>query len=193
MENNKEKNKTDDGEENEKNVEEEKYDPDEIMKKYGVEQIIEEQKENEKLIDDFNSQMKFFEEKIKNIKNLNDEAGLEIDDKKLISPEEFCQIPDEVKEYLKEKEKEEQESKNGNKVNNLLNEIKEVKEEEDDIKGKEITNDEKKEGEVDKIEVDEIDNDSLENEEEKVKEKNENKNEEILDSLEINKKEDNKK
>ena len=41
--------------------------------------------------------------------------------------------------------------------------------------------------------MDEIDNDSLENEEEKVKEKNENKNEEILDSLEINKKEDNNK
>ena len=174
MENNKEKNKIDDGEENEKNVEEDKYDPEAIMKKYGVDQIIEEQKENEKLIDDFNSQMKFFEEKMKNIKNLNDEAGTEIDDKKFVSPEEFCQIPDEVKEYLKEKEKEEQELKNGDKMNNnLLNEIKEVKEEED--------------------EVDEIDNDSLENEEEKVKEKNENKNEEILDSLEINKMEENNK
>ena len=187
MENNKEKNKVE-GEENAKN-EEEKYDPDEIMKKYGVEQIIEEQKENEKLIDDFNSQMKFFEEKMKNIKNLNDEAGIEIEDKKLISPEEFCQIPEEVKEYLKEKEKEEQDKAN----NNLLNEIKEVKEEEDDLKGKEITNDDKKEVEIDKIEVDEIDNDSLENEEEKVKEKSENKNEEILDSLEIKEKENENK
>jgi len=187
MENNKEKNKVE-GEENAKN-EEEKYDPDEIMKKYGVEQIIEEQKENEKLIDDFNSQMKFFEEKMKNIKNLNDEAGIEIEDKKLISPEEFCQIPEEVKEYLKEKEKEEQDKAN----NNLLNEIKEVKEEEDDLKGKEITNDDKKEVEIDKIEVDEIDNDSLENEEEKVKEKSENKNEEILDSLEIKEKENDNK
>jgi len=187
MENNKEKNKVE-GEENVKN-EEEKYDPDEIMKKYGVEQIIEEQKENEKLIDDFNSQMKFFEEKMKNIKNLNDEAGIEIEDKKLISPEEFCQIPEEVKEYLKEKEKEEQDKAN----NNLLNEIKEVKEEEDDLKGKEITNDDKKEVEIDKIEVDEIDNDSLENEEEKVKEKNENKKEEILDSLEIKEKENDNK
>ena len=194
MENNKEKNKIDDGEENEKNVEEEKYDPEAIMKKYGVDQIIEEQKENEKLIDDFNSQMKFFEEKMKNIKNLNDEAGTEIDDKKFVSPEEFCQIPDEVKEYLKEKEKEEQELKNGDKMNNnLLNEIKEVKEEEDDAKGKEIPSEDKKDIEIDKIEVDEIDNDSLENEEEKVKEKNENKNEEILDSLEINKMEENNK
>ena len=194
MENNKEKNKIDDGEENEKNVEEEKYDPEAIMKKYGVDQIIEEQKENEKLIDDFNSQMKFFEEKMKNIKNLNDEAGTEIDDKKFVSPEEFCQIPDEVKEYLKEKEKEEQELKNGDKMNNnLLNEIKEVKEEEDDVKGKEIPSEDKKDIEIDKIEVDEIDNDSLENEEEKVKEKNENKNEEILDSLEINKMEENNK
>ena len=194
MENNKEKNKIDDGEENEKNVEEEKYDPEAIMKKYGVDQIIEEQKENEKLIDDFNSQMKFFEEKMKNIKNLNDEAGTEIDDKKFVSPEEFCQIPDEVKEYLKEKEKEEQELKNGDKMNNnLLNEIKEVKEEEDEVKGKEIPSEDKKDIEIDKIEVDEIDNDSLENEEEKVKEKNENKNEEILDSLEINKMEENNK
>ena len=194
MENNKEKNKIDDGEENEKNVEEEKYDPEAIMKKYGVDQIIEEQKENEKLIDDFNSQMKFFEEKMKNIKNLNDEAGTEIDDKKFVSPEEFCQIPDEVKEYLKEKEKEEQELKNGDKMNNnLLNEIKEVKEEEDDAKEKEIPSEDKKDIEIDKIEVDEIDNDSLENEEEKVKEKNENKNEEILDSLEINKMEENNK
>ena len=194
MENNKEKNKIDDGEENEKNVEEEKYDPEAIMKKYGVDQIIEEQKENEKLIDDFNSQMKFFEEKMKNIKNLNDEACTEIDDKKFVSPEEFCQIPDEVKEYLKEKEKEEQELKNGDKMNNnLLNEIKEVKEEEDDAKEKEIPSEDKKDIEIDKIEVDEIDNDSLENEEEKVKEKNENKNEEILDSLEINKMEENNK
>ena len=194
MENNKEKNKIDDGEENEKNVEEDKYDPEAIMKKYGVDQIIEEQKENEKLIDDFNSQMKFFEEKMKNIKNLNDEAGTEIDDKKFVSPEEFCQIPDEVKEYLKEKEKEEQELKNGDKMNNnLLNEIKEVKEEEDDAKEKEIPSEDKKDIEIDKIEVDEIDNDSLENEEEKVKEKNENKNEEILDSLEINKMEENNK
>ena len=205
MENNKDKNKIE-GEENEKNIEkEEKYDPDKIMKKYGVEQIIEEQKENEKLIDDFNSQMKFFEEKIKNIKNLNDEAGIEIEDKKIISPEEFCQIPDEVKEYLKEKEREELELKNKNinehneikkedkANNNLLNEIKEVKEEEDDIKVKESFNDEKKEIEIDKIEVDEINNDSLENEEEKVKEKNENKNEEIFDSLEINKKENENK
>ena len=194
MENNKEKNKIDGREENEKNVEEEKYDPEAIMKKYGVEQIIEEQKENEKLIDDFNSQMKFFEEKMKNIKNLNDEVGTEIDDKKFVTPEEFCQIPDEVKEYLKEKEKEEQYLKNGDKANNnLLNEIKEVKEEEDDIKAKEVPSEDKKDVEIDKIEVDEIDNDSLENEEEKVKEKNENKNEEILDSLEINKNEENNK
>ena len=138
--------------------------------------------------------MKFFEEKMKNIKNLNDEAGTEIDDKKFVTPEEFCQIPDEVKEYLKEKEKEEQELKNGDKENNkLLNEIKEVKEEEDDVKGKEIPSEDKKDVEIDKIEVDEIDNDSLENEEEKVTEKNDNKNEEILDSLEINKNEENNK
>ena len=102
--------------EEEKNYESGDYNPEEVIKQYGVEQIIKEQKDNEKLIDDFNSQMKFFEEKIQSIKNLNNEAELEIEEKKFVSPEEFCQIPDEVKEYLKEKEKEE-ELKN-NKVEN---------------------------------------------------------------------------
>ena len=181
MENSKENNK-----ENENNAEGGEYNPEEVMKQYGVEQIIQEQKENEKLIDDFNSQMKFFEEKIKNIKNLNDEAGEVIEEKKFISPEEFCQIPDEVKEYLKEKE-EELKNKNSNTEKEVILEETEnndnIKEEIDKEK---IVNSENnlnsqdiKENEISKDKLKEDVKDSLDDQ---IKESEE----QFLDSLEIN-------
>ena len=181
MENSNENNK-----ENENNAEGGEYNPEEVMKQYGVEQIIQEQKENEKLIDDFNSQMKFFEEKIKNIKNLNDEAGEVIEEKKFISPEEFCQIPDEVKEYLKEKE-EELKNKNSNTEKEVILEETEnndnIKEEIDKEK---IVNSENnlnsqdiKENEISKDKLKEDVKDSLDDQ---IKESEE----QFLDSLEIN-------
>ena len=182
--------------EEEKNYESSDYNPDKVIKQYGVEQIIKEQKDNEKLIDDFNSQMKFFEEKIQSIKNLNNEAELEIEEKKFVSPEEFCQIPDEVKEYLKEKEKEE-ELKN-NKVENE-NIIEEKERENEDEQNKISINEENED--INKNNNEDINNkDSLElNNNEKIDEKIEKpeeklekqdekpeEKEEFTDSLEIN-------
>ena len=182
--------------EEEKNYESGDYNPEEVIKQYGVEQIIKEQKDNEKLIDDFNSQMKFFEEKIQSIKNLNNEAELEIEEKKFVSPEEFCQIPDEVKEYLKEKEKEE-ELKN-NKVENE-NIIEEKERENEDEQNKISINEENED--INKNNNEDINNkDSLElNNNEKIDEKIEKpkeklekqdekpeEKEEFTDSLEIN-------
>lgn len=197
MENNKEKNRIEDNKNNEE-IEEE-YNPDEVMKKYDVDQIIKEQKENEKLIEDFNSQIKNFQENIENIKNnINDEVSTATNNKNIVSFEEFCQIPDIVKEYLKEKEKEEElknkniEKNNENRIisednNNQekLVEIKEeLKEENDDmekVKEKENTNDNN---------FEEIINDSLEIEENK-EYVDKKENEEYKDSLEIQKDKDN--
>ena len=189
MENNKNNN-----EENEKNGEVGEYNPEEVMKQYGVDQIIQEQKENEKLIDDFNSQMKFFEEKIKNIKNLNDEAGEVIEEKKFMSPEEFCQIPDVVKEYLKEKEEEELNMKNNNTDKQIILEEKEKNvNNENNEEIKENLNQEKiilnANNTVNNTEIKEncINKDKLE---EDIKDSNNNKskeNEELIDSLELNK------
>ena len=182
--------------EEEKNYESGDYNPEEVIKQYGVEEIIKEQKDNEKLIDDFNSQMKFFEEKIQSIKNLNNEAELEIEEKKFVSPEEFCQIPNEVKEYLKEKEKEE-ELKN-NKVENE-NIIEEKERENEDEQNKISINEENED--INKNNNEDINNkDSLElNNNEKIDEKIEKPEEklekqdeksegkeEFTDSLEIN-------
>ena len=187
MENNKNRN------ENNKNDEEieEDYNPDVVLQKYGVEQIINEQKENEQLIDGFTSQMKNFEENIEKIKNLNDEVNAIINENKLVSKEEFCQIPDIVKEYFEEKEREKEEElkkKNGesNNENNNLDSINEnslenieekIKEENEDIMNKEK-----------KIINEEIINDSLENKIEDNKENIEKKENEVSEkSLQINK------
>ena len=205
MENNKQNNKTEEGgsaeggqkkEEIKEKDEIGEYNPDEIIKKYGVDQIIQEQKENEKLINDFNSQMKLFEEKINNIKNINNESNMIIEETKFMSPEEFCQIPDEVKEYLKEKEKEEEE-----KLKNK--DIQEKPQEEDDnnlFKETNINNEDKIEqnnhNNLDNINNDnceEIIKDSLEFDKNE-KNQEEKNNEKIIDSLEINiEKEDKKK
>ena len=182
--------------EEEKNYESGDYNPEEVIKQYGVEQIIKEQKDNEKLIDDFNSQMKFFEEKIQSIKNLNNEAELEIEEKKFVSPEEFCQIPNEVKEYLKEKEKEEELKNNKVENENIIEEKERENEDEqnkisineenedinknnnEDINNKdslELNNNEKYDEKIEKPE------EKLEKQDEKSEEK-----EEFTDSLEIN-------
>ena len=202
MENNKQKNKNEENEgveNNEEGIKEieetREYNPDEIIKKYGVDEIIQEQKENEKLINDFNSQMKLFEEKIKNIKNLNDESDKIIEEKKFMTPEEFCQIPDEVKEYLKEKEKEEEKELNNNfNLENDINleeennkEIIEKPQEKDKkIIFKENINDEvEKEPNINNDNIEEIIKDSLEINKNLIQgETNNNKN--LIDSLEIN-------
>ena len=72
------------------------------VKKYEVEKIIEEQKENEKLMEKLDNQMQFFEEKLQNIKKSNEELEKEIKEKKFMTPEEFCKVPDELMKLLKE-------------------------------------------------------------------------------------------
>ena len=72
------------------------------VKKYEVEKIIEEQKENEKLMEKLDNQMQFFEEKLQNIKKSNEDLEKEIKEKKFMTPEEFCKVPDELMKLLKE-------------------------------------------------------------------------------------------
>ena len=199
MENNKQENKSEDGkngeggQNNEEIKEKDKigeYNPDEIMKKYGVDEIIQEQKENEKLINDFNTQMKLFEAKINNIKNINNESNMIIEEKKIYDSRKFCQIPDEVKEYLKEKEEEE-------KLKNKK--IQEKPQEENLFKETNINNEDRIEqnrnNQLDIINNDnyeEIIKDSLEFDKNN-KNQEEMNNEELIDSLEHNIETENKK
>ena len=189
MENNKVKNRIEDNKNNEEM--EEEYNPDEVMKKYDVDQIIKEQKENEKLIEDFNSQMKSFQE---NIKNIDDEVSKAISNKNIVPFEEFCQIPDIVKEYLKEKEKEKElknnniEKNNENGIisednNNNQEKLMEIKEE---LKEVNFDMNKVKEKENSDNDFEEIINDSLEIEENKEND-DKKENEEFKDSLEIQK------
>ena len=53
------------------------------VKKYEVEKIVEEQKENEKLMEQLDNQMQFFEEKLQNIKKSNEDTEKELKEKKI--------------------------------------------------------------------------------------------------------------
>ena len=121
-----------------------------FINKYEVEKLVEEQKENEKLLGELDDKMQLFEEKLQGIKKSNEDAEKELKEKKFMSPEEFCKVPDELAKLLKEIE----EDKN-NEENNINNEDKI---EEDSLEEKDINSnlEEKKENE----EINEINNDN---------------------------------
>ena len=141
-----------------------------FINKYEVEKLVEEQKENEKLLGELDNKMQFFEEKLQDIKKSNEDAEKELKEKKFMSPEEFCKVPDELAKLLKEIEEDKKDDDNNNINNN--DEI-----EEDSLEEKDINSnlEEKKENE----EIDELNN----NNENKKSENNidkENENNNIL-------------
>ena len=107
------------------------------VKKYEVEKILEEQKENEKLMEQLDNQMQFFEEKLQNIKKSNEDAEKELKEKKFMTPEEFCKVPDELMKLLKEIE--EDKNNNNEEINkkNNDNDNDEFEEDSLDVKDKE--------------------------------------------------------
>ena len=105
------------------------------IKKYEVEKIIEEQKENEKLMEKLDNQMQFFEEKLQEIKKSNEEAEKELKEKKFMTPEEFCKVPDELMKLLKEIE--DDKNNNNEEINKENNNNDEFEEDSLDEKDKE--------------------------------------------------------
>ena len=98
-------------------------DADEIIKKYGINELIEEQKRNAEEIKNYENNLKIAEDTLNSIKKINDEND-ELINKQFMSPEEFCKVPNEIKDYFAEKEKEEEERKK-----KLLEKIEEKEEE----------------------------------------------------------------
>ena len=127
-----------------------------FINKYEVEKLVEEQKENEKLLGELDDKMQLFEEKLQGIKKSNEDAEKELKEKKFMSPEEFCKVPDELAKLLKEIE----EDKN-NDENNENNINKEDQIEEDSLEEKDINSnlEEKKENEENE-EINELNNDN---------------------------------
>ena len=144
-----------------------------FIKKYEVEKIVEEQKENEKLIGELDKQMQIFEEKLQNIKKSNENVEKELKEMKFMTPEEFCKVPDDLMKLLKEIE----EDKNNDKEEKIEEEkVKENNEEfeEDSLEdnNKPEDNDKNKENDINNINIiNEIDNKS-----EEKSEQNENDN-----------------
>ena len=171
-------NNNDDKEKNE-------YNSEEVIKKYGIDGLVDEQKENENLINNIDNQLKDFGEKLKLIHQLNDEV--ENEGKNLMSPEEFAKMPEEVAKYLKEKELEEKENKeNDKKKLEEIMEEKELLEEGDKILEEENKKNNEEEGiKIEKSTFEEISNDSLEIDDDK---KENNGDDIIKDSLEIDEK-----
>ncbi len=154
-------------EENKKNnIEENKNDifedAEEIIKKYGINDLIEEQKKNEEVINYYENNLKIAENSLNNLKKMNEEND-ELVNKEFMSPEDFCKIPDEVKAYFEEKKREEEEKRK--KIEEKKNENNENKE-----KNENNENNEKKEN----------------NEENQNNEKKENNEENKTDDLKIN-------
>ena len=92
------------------------------IKHYEVEKIVEQQKQNEKLMEELDNQMLSFEEKLQNIKKSNDafEKESKEKEKKIMTPEEFCKVPDHLMKLLQEIEedkKNEEENEKNNKEN----------------------------------------------------------------------------
>ena len=112
------------------------------IKKYEVEKIIEEQKENEKLMEKLDNQMQFFEEKLQEIKKSNEEAEKELKEKKFMTPEEFCKVPDELMKLLKEIEDDK---------NNNNEEIKKENNNNDEFEEDSLDEKDKEENKVDDI------------------------------------------
>ena len=122
-----------------------------FINKYEVEKLVEEQKENEKLLGELDDKMQLFEEKLQGIKKSNEDAEKELKEKKFMSPEEFCKVPDELAKLLKEIEEDKKNDDNNNINNNDGIE-------EDSLEEKDINSnlEEKKENE----EINEINNDN---------------------------------
>ena len=90
------------------------------IKQYEVEKIVDEQKQNEKLMEELDNQILSFEEKLQNIKKSNDAFEKESKEKKIMTPEEFCKEPDYLIKLLQEIEedkKNEEENEKNNKEN----------------------------------------------------------------------------
>ena len=144
-----------------------------FIKKYEVEKIVEEQKENEKLIGELDKQMQIFEEKLQKIKKSNEDVEKELKEMKFMTPEEFCKVPDDLMKLLKEIE----DDKNNDKDEKIEEEnVKENNEEfeEDSLEdnNKPEDNDKNKENDINNINIiNEIDNKS-----EEKSEQNENDN-----------------
>ncbi len=137
-------------------------DAEEIIKKYGINDLIEEQKKNEEVINYYENNLKIAENSLNNLKKMNEEND-ELVNKEFMSPEDFCKIPDEVKAYFEEKKREEE--KKRKKIEEKKNENNENKE-----KNENNENNEKKEN----------------NEENQNNEKKENNEENKTDDLKIN-------
>ena len=99
------------------------------IKQYEVEKLVEEQRENEKLINELDNQMQLFENKLQNIKKSNEEIEKELKEQKFMSPEEFCKVPDEVLKLLKDIE----EDKKNDAENEKTKNEEEIKENKEDI------------------------------------------------------------
>ena len=80
-------------------------------------------KKNEEEIKNYENNLKIAEDTLNSIKKINDEND-ELINKQFMSPEEFCKVPNEIKDYFAEKEKEEEERKK-----KLLEKIEEKEEE----------------------------------------------------------------
>ena len=126
------------------------------VKKYEVEKIVEEQKENEKLMEQLDSQMQSFEEKLQNIKKSNEDIEKELKEKKFMTPEEFCKVPDELMKLLKEIEDE----KNNTNYEEINNENKDEFEEDslDNIEKEDIIDENKDENNKENNETNDLSN-----------------------------------
>ena len=107
---------------NNDNDNKENIDDIDFIQKYEVEKIVEEQKQNEKLMEQLDEKMNFFENKLNDIKKSNEEAENELN-KKFMSPEEFCKVPDELAKLLKEIEDDKNNENNNNDLDNNNNDL----------------------------------------------------------------------
>jgi len=110
------------------------------IKQYEVEKIVDEQKQNEKLMEELDNQILSFEEKLQNIKKSNDAFEKESKEKKIMTPEEFCKEPDYLIKLLQEIE-EDKKNEEKNEKNNKEND-EQFEEDSLEEKNKEENNDE---------------------------------------------------
>ena len=110
------------------------------IKQYEVEKIVDEQKQNEKLIEELDNQLLSFKEKLQNIKKSNDAFEKESKEKKIMTPEEFCKEPDYLIKLLQEIE-EDKKNEEKNEKNNKEND-EQFEEDSLEEKNKEENNDE---------------------------------------------------
>ena len=182
MEMREEENKKNNNEENKNDIFE---DADEIIKKYGINNLIEEQKKNEEVINYYENNLKIAENTLNNLKKINEEND-ELLNKEFMSPEEFCKIPDEVKAYFEEKKREEEEKKK--KLEEKKNENNEKNDTENNLNNQENKIEDLK---VNDNDINIKDNEDNKNENNKIKNEKNNENDN-KENNEENKIEDNK-